>query len=71
MPMCSTGIHDMFPQKDWNIGMEYFEKTRKKNSIRCNMEIFLDTFSDICFKKYGVRPRAKQAITNYGGVNLE
>lgn len=31
----------------------------------------LDAFSDECFKKFGVRPRPKQAITNYGGLNLE
>ncbi|XP_037030345.1 lysosomal Pro-X carboxypeptidase isoform X2 [Bradysia coprophila] len=31
----------------------------------------LDTFSEECFKKFGVKPRPKQAITNYGGVHLE
>jgi len=30
-----------------------------------------NTFSDDCLKQFGITPREKSAITNYGGINLD
>lgn len=47
------------------------------SGVDVNKDMFLksdwnfNTFSDDCFKKFGVRPIENAAVNNYGGTGLE